>query len=306
MFVDGGAYWPNNFNDYKVDDFQYCIWQPGARQWRRDIKRGTPNEDPFAKLTNVVQRREYQWRTVWYTGGSLDMFRISVSVLPAGSEYVLGDPRKDEIDNLDYSFPSGYDSENPGEDEKKDKKLPARTGFSTAPALDRGGERSLSYYYPTDESDITRNMLAPSYRISSKFNGTEFAGMGSLEKDGFLKQYARYRCATYQEDGFPAGRWRLPTYAEIKFIAQLSATGAFATLFNKGKYYWSANGVVLIGDEVTIQESKNDAMLRCVYDTWYWGDDQKEYDEWSAEKYGSKGEQGPEFRNHFVWGDRLR
>jgi hypothetical protein len=247
---------------------------------------------------------EYQWRTVWYTGGSLDMFRINVSVLPADSEFVIGDPRSDEIDNLGYVFQEGY-LEAASDAEKIAKQLPARTGFTEAPALD-GSNRTLSYYYPTDESDNTRNMLAPSYRISSKFNGTEFSGKNGLNDRGMLKQYARYRCATYQEDGFPAGRWRLPTYAEIKFIAQLSATGAFATLFNKGQNYWSANGVAYIGDTSTDLTNSNNAMLRCVYDSWYWGEDQTEYDAWSAEKYGSKESQGAEFRNHFVWGDRPR
>lgn len=311
VFVDGGAYWPNNNDNYNVDEFQYCIWQPGARQYRRDINRGTPKEDPFAKLTDVVQRREYQWRAVWYTGGSLDMFGINVSSLPAGSEFVIGDPRSDEIDNLDYEFLAGY-PEGADLEEKKAKKLPSRSGFANAPALyDGETDRTLSYYYPTVESDNTKYVLAPSYRISSKFNGTEFANMGSLPSSGLLKNYARYRCATYQEDGFPAGRWRLPTYAEIKFIAQLSATGAFATLFNNGKQYWSANGVVKIGNTVDIVEQDN-AMLRCVYDTWYWGKDQSEYDKWRMEtktewKEGLDDEQiKKEKRNQFVWGDRPR
>lgn len=310
VFVDGGAYWPQNHENYDVKNFQYCIWQQGARQYRRDKKRGTPVEDPFAKLKNVVQRREYQWRTVWYTGGSLDIFQINVSSLPEGSEFVIGDPRSNEIDNLDYKFLDGYDPE-ATEDEKKDKILPSRPGFADAPALyDGENDRTLKYYYPTDESDNTRNMLAPSIRISSKFNGTEFGGMGNLPS-GLLKNYARYRCATYQEDGFPAGRWRLPTYAEIKFIAQLSATGAFATLFNNGKTYWSANGVVQIGNPVNIVKQDN-AMLRCVYDTWYWGEDQTEYDKWRMvtnitwQNGLTEDQIKKEKRNQFVWGDRPR
>ena len=41
---------------------------------------------------------------------------------------------------------------------------------------------------------------------------------------------AEKRCAAYQEDGYPAGRWRVPTKAEVKYIIQLSGWGVIPVL----------------------------------------------------------------------------
>ena len=38
------------------------------------------------------------------------------------------------------------------------------------------------------------------------------------------------RCASYQEYGYPAGRWRLPTVAEVLYIAKLNADGKIERL----------------------------------------------------------------------------
>lgn len=74
--------------------------------------------------------------------------------------------------------------------------------------------------------------------------------------------------------------------SEIKFIAQLSANGVFEFMF-KGDY-WSANGVVNVNTNGTVKDvpGATSALLRCVYDSWYWGDEQ-----WNP-------------RTEFVWGDR--
>lgn len=198
---------------------------------------------------------EYHWRIIWLTAGSRDIFKINASVLPPNADFVLGDPRVDEIDNLGKSF-------------------------NTFDALD-GTRRSLMYYYPTESSDRTVNMMAPSYRIASKHGGIEYGGIDY--------QRALYRCATYQEDGFPAGRWRLPTKGEIRFIAMLSSNNAFTFLFSPNSAYWSANGCVIPKSGGGVDDSnKTVALTRCVYDTWYWGDEQQED------------------RNHPVWGDAQR
>jgi len=172
-----------------------------------------------------------------------------------------------------------------------------REDFSVADAMFGLPQRHLAFYYPTEASERTRNMLAPSYRVCSKFGGTEFDPAPTL-------QYARYRCAAYQEDGFPAGRWRVPTQAEVSFIAQLSANGTFEVLFNDGSTYWSANGAVKVTASGVTPSSATTALLRCVYDTWYWGEDQSEYDAWRI-RYGDYRE-GQYLHDKFVWGDRPR
>lgn len=254
----------------------------------RFVRTGSNSTDPYYKLTTDNNKREYQWRTVWYTGGGRDIFRINVTVLPQNSEFVIGDPR---IEGYDTTVPVlGYSFVNNGTG-AGDAVLPDRTGgvsnFTQAPVVDgdvnaplrlTGDSRPLMYYRPTEKSDRTKNMLAPGYRISTKLGGTEFGNL--------TESQAKWRCAGYQEDGFPGGRWRIPTKSEIKFIAQLSAKGVFESMF-KGDY-WSANGVVYVNKDNGTVTDKNSstALLRCVYDSWYWGDEQ-----WNP-------------RSQFVWGDR--
>ncbi len=254
----------------------------------RFIRTGSNSTDPYYKLSTESNKREYQWRTVWYTGGGRDIFRINVTVLPQNSEFVIGDPR---IAGYDTTVPVlGYSFVNNGT-AAGDAVLEDRTGgtsnFHSAPVVDgdvntpltlTGETRPLMYYRPTESSGRTKNMLAPGYRISTKLGGTEFGNL--------TESQAKWRCAGYQEDGFPAGRWRIPTMSEIKFIAQLSAKGVFEPMFKSN--YWSANGVVNVNvDNGTVTSNNNTtALLRCVYDSWYWGDEQ-----WNP-------------RSQFVWGDR--
>jgi hypothetical protein len=331
VFVDGGAYWPNNGT---VAASNACIWQEGARQNRRD-KSGN-KDDMFFKLNNLgshtldsLTREEYQWRTVWYTGGSLDIFQISVTALPEGSEFVLGDPRTYKIRNIKDEYKKAfeskfYDSEGHFIEASKLPEPPLdpridpsanRDGFAIADALyPEGDKRTLRWYYPADTTNRTKSMLAPSYRISSKFSGVEFSARNAqyFYTPGISKEYAFYRCATYQEDGFPAGRWRLPTMGEVKFIAMLSSNGVFAELFSNGGTYWSANGAIKVNNGGSVETSTaQEALLRCVYDTWYWGEDQSEFDKWSINAYGENvGEPGApgsnRIRDHFVWGDMPR
>ena len=82
------------------------------------------------------------------------------------------------------------------------------------------------------------------------------------------------------------------TQGEISFAAQLSANGVFVKQFDKN--YWSANGVINIsGHTITPLPDKQEAFVRCVYDTWYWGDD-RVVDEESG------------LPTIFVWGDKER
>ena len=87
---------------------------------------------------------------------------------------------------------------------------------------------------------------------------------------------AKERCASYQEDGFPAGRWRLPTSADVLFVRNLSRyqhiPSLFQTHINNG--YWTADGYIYsqteYGDITT--NTSNTRSVRCVYDVWYWGE----------------------------------
>jgi hypothetical protein len=173
---------------------------------------------------------------------------ISVSALDTGSSYIIGDPRKSTVDNLNTTFAS------------------ARTMQYTGDT----GNRALKYYHPTVETSASENMISPQFMIASSYGVT----------NPISKENARNRCATYQEDGYPAGRWRLPTQAEIQYIVQLSAWGIIPTLFgtensNTATKYWSANGAVNVTPATGTVKPSSDTSngpVRCVYDTWYWTD----------------------------------
>ena len=197
---------------------------------------------------------ENLWRVVCYNGGGTDMYKISATVLPPdedGTGFVIGDPRSKTSTifhpNIEY-VEARYI--------KADK---------TVSGVDE--KRNLQIYYPTDESSRTENMIAPSFRISTKLSGT-------YQSTKVSKAQAQYRCAAFQESGFPAGRWRLPTMAEISFSAQLSANKVFTAQFADN--YWSANGVVKVdagSGSVTPAPGAKEGYVRCVYDSWYWGDE---------------------------------
>ena len=116
----------------------------------------------------------------------------------------------------------------------------------------------------------TPNFIAPKLIISSKWgrlgdnSGAEDSGRWAMER----------RCATYQEAGYPAGRWRLPTEAEVSFIANLQALQFINQLFSTTGYPWTANGEALQinGNSVSLRAQGGNS-VRCVYDAWYWGED---------------------------------
>lgn len=121
----------------------------------------------------------------------------------------------------------------------------------------------------TDNPNNTpgRNFIAPRFMISSTW-GRNPGMNGSITFD-----MAQRRCATYQEAGYPAGRWRLPTEAECAFIAVLQNRHFISTMFNSNTAYALSNGrgITVSGDSGSIGTSIRS--LRCVYDLWYWGDD---------------------------------
>ena len=132
-------------------------------------------------------------------------------------------------------------------------------------------------YYPTAED--TKNVISPRFRTASSYGKTY-----AMSYEG-----ARRRCASYQENGYPAGRWRLPTMAEIEFLIKLSSNGKIRTLFGATttNAYWAGGNEARFSDQFRdLSGSDNSAgtnsvsvggysvFTRCVYDTWYWGTEQ--------------------------------
>lgn len=123
----------------------------------------------------------------------------------------------------------------------------------------------------------TRNFIAPSFIISSRY------GRPGNSSADMTFETAQKRCATYQEAGYPAGRWRLPTEAEVFFVYTLQDKGLIADTFTAGGYgYWATSEYAFgrgsyIGfrkpSEYSQSGNTTAASVRCVYDTWYWGND---------------------------------
>ena len=128
-----------------------------------------------------------------------------------------------------------------------------------------GTTEDLSNYLPTDVN-VDPRMISPQFMFASSYGQCPaFISKADAEK----------RCATYQEDGYPAGRWRLPTEAEVKYAIQLFKWGLIPKLFSDNVNYWSANGKINgSGKNNGNNHGSNDQdAVRCVYDTWYWGTD---------------------------------
>ena len=111
-------------------------------------------------------------------------------------------------------------------------------------------------------------LIAPSIYIASFWGAMN-------SSDPITFDEAKKRCATYQEAGYPAGRWRLPTEAEVNYVQSLQRNGFINTLFNDNYYYQTSSGYSVKGSNNSYTQSVSDPGVRCVYDVWYWGDTQK-------------------------------
>ena len=121
----------------------------------------------------------------------------------------------------------------------------------------------------TSQSEDGRSLIAPKILVSSALNANT----------GLSFEEAVRRGATYQEAGYPAGRWRLPSEAEIAFIVARQRDGVIPVLYATDDYYWSGSGrLVYIPTQANAAISfsnpaaNTSESCRFVYDLWYWGD----------------------------------
>ena len=193
------------------------------------------------------------------------------------TKYIIGDPRVRVSNKLGVPDDTNQVKQN-------------ATGWIKATDVD-GVERNLTYYYPTDTEANSYQVIAPKFRISSKLGGYSHSN----------PKGAAYRCASYQEHGFPAGRWRLPTTAEVLYIIELQRLGKIQQLFYGGTTYVTAT------DRVATDNNNNYTLtigypndgtpsVRCVYDEWYWGSEREAIPDSNLSQNGGY---------KFTWGDRF-
>lgn len=190
-------------------------------------------------------------------GGDSYMYSVSVSSFKSSDtftmmeetyNYIIGDPRSrshdEDLNNDGFNMDDTW---------RKDQE---------------GNGRILTHYYPTmQDGDIFR-VISPKFRVAS-FNG----GYSSA----CTPEGAAMRCASYQEEGLPAGRWRLPTTAEIMFVISLQQKELIQDIFYGTNYYYSSthqvrnNGGTVPDVRVTPTANNTKGSVRCIYDEWYWG-----------------------------------
>ena len=191
------------------------------------------------------------WRRNTTLGGgnnaNPNMYIISTSVLSDQSR-LIGDPRTTEAYS-DSQLVSGWTS-------------------SAAVHVDGSTNHRLTYYYPSNSDEAYKNVIAPKFRVASSFGKSQNMSYND----------AKRRCASYQEDGYPAGRWRIPTMAEVMYITTLSHDGKIPELFTftassaLDESYWCASGKIdgVYGVPTYYSGTTGNRYIRCVYDEWYW------------------------------------
>ncbi len=180
------------------------------------------------------------------TNNNRNLYTIHISSFDSGSSYILGDPRTGEAVSL--ANLSGTNN----------KYHPTRTLYPT-----------------TFGQDDTENMISPEFLIASSY--------GAVNSNYYMSyEQAQKRCAAYQESGYPAGRWRMPTKAEVMYMMELSQNQKIPSLFyfstgwnGDTVGYWVANGKIVTNrnGDLLLANNNSTTAVRCVYDTWYWGDD---------------------------------
>ena len=164
------------------------------------------------------------------------------------------------------------------------------------------------------QAESDRNIIAPRILISSGL--TELL-VGEIPDEfiDFVK-----RGATFQEAGYPAGRWRLPTEGEVAFIAARQFDGTIPDIFNRDVPYYCASGrwviipsegeTLTFGTDVTQiihpwGDDEDDYYAiselldaKFVYDLWYWGDkpawdDKPQAGQYVTKQYHPNGHQNP-------------
>lgn len=192
-------------------------------------------------FVNNNQRTTNSWnvvngiRTGSGSSSNPNMYVVSISAF-TNSSYIIADSRTSE-----RLSPLGFTSQ-------KDR-----------------NENTLRYYYPTQEAATFEKYISPKFRICSAYGR-----LGSVQ---LTREQAMYRCASYQEAGYPAGRWRVPTSAELQFMGKLCAEKKIPSLFTNGSTYWSASqGYRYNNTNGTFSKQNSADFVRCVYDEWYWTD----------------------------------
>lgn len=181
------------------------------------------------------------------------IYKVTVTAFDdTTSEYIVADPRAEA---KDITIFDGYNNGNTSQ----------APDYPVQP--DQRKETTIKGYRGT-RVEGSENLVAPEFIVAS------FCSTCSNADAYFYSASSGYnRCAGYQEAGYPAGRWRLPTTAELEVVGKLCAQNKLPQIFENNIAYISASGTFLNNNgSFSASTSKQAQSVRCVYDTWYWKD----------------------------------
>ena len=278
---------PHFNTDYRNTSGQGYVWVNG---YNGSTSSSTANSNGLDYFAGAQGNRQ---------GADTRMFVFTITTTQ-GTNLIIGDPREQNIT---------YDEGD------------ARWANSAA-IYDGGSNRELKYYYGTEvasqrysaqetgtiyaddkaaeAAEPTINMVAPKFRLASGYGTvTETTNANNLE---MMKR----RCASYQEDGYPAGRWRLPTKAEFQFILTQINYENLPQVYLPSYSYWCAHGLGspdnngLVRMQYVGRVTSGQTFVRCVYDEWYWENSE-------TYRLGTTNADGTFTpSNTFTWGDMPR
>ena len=278
---------PHFNTDYRNTSGQGYVWVNG---YNGSTSSNTANSNGLDYFAGAQGNRQ---------GADTRMFVFTITTTQ-GTNLIIGDPREQNIT---------YD--------EGDARWANRAAI-----YDGGSNRELKYYYGTEvasqrysaqetgtiyaddkaaeAAEPTINMVAPKFRLASGYGTvTETTNANNLE---MMKR----RCASYQEDGYPAGRWRLPTKAEFQFILTQINYDNLPEVYLSTYSYWCAHGLGspdnngLVQMQYVGRVNSGQTFVRCVYDEWYWENSE-------TYRLGTTNADGTFTpSNTFTWGDMPR
>ena len=178
---------------------------------------------------------------------------------------------------------SAYVGNNDGACIVKSSETPHSYGlYTTHPERETSYVTQINYRAPDVNINYQSGNVSDNVNRSNwnSFVAPQFIVASSWGMSGSVLTFGQafLRCATYQEDGYPAGRWRLPTEEEIKYLNLLNSKDILPNLLNGS--YWASSGRMYQerGGSFDFQTSyanntnSHHASARCIYDSWYWGE----------------------------------
>ena len=209
-------------------------------------------------INNKTDVKDSNWQ---YVHGSAvsgkQIYKITISAFDATTnDYIICDPRQPANNNRFTLHNIHAESDD------------SASSSNEITNGDYVNDDELTGYRAAIEGEESDYLVSPSFIMASSF------GAYGKAYNMYPLTSAKYRCAAYQEAGYPAGRWRLPTPAELQFVLKLCIEGKLDNVFYNNYIYASSNGSYQYNSRNNSITYTTDTAnsVRCVYDIWYWKD----------------------------------